>query len=207
MAQARGDPIRFTDLVRDKVREHRTARGWTREDLAGSARQLGLDWTEGTVRHLEDGSRGVGDDLLALLLIFRVGLGDFLGTDGHPVLIGHYRLERPAELAEIVDGTFFTSGLALERSLPLQGQQDRFRAADQKAARALGVSVSALNEASHRLWKWYLSDEREFRLEAAIGDREVSPRSRQALRGHITRKLLDELRDVLEDKDVGGGDG
>ena len=199
--------IQFPDLIRRRVRQLRSERGWTQDELAFRARQHGLDWTEDSVRHIEDSSRSVGDDLVALLLIFRVGLGDFLGTDGPPVLIGQYRLERPAELVEIVNGTFFTSGLALQRSLPLQGQQDRFRAAEEKAARALGVSVSALNEASHRLWKWYLSDEREFRLEAATAAREVSPRSRQALRGHITRKLLDELRDVLEDTDVGGDSG
>jgi len=199
--------MRLPELIRGRVREHRTERGWTQDELAFRARQHGVDWTEDSVRHIEDGSRSVGDDFIALLLIFRVSLGDFFGTDGPPVLVGQYKLERPAELAQIVDGTFFTSGLALERSLPLQEQQDRFRAAEEKAAKALGVSVSALNEASHRLWKWYLSDEREFRLDAAIGGREVSPRSRQALRGHITRKLLDELRDVLEDKDVGGDGG
>lgn len=206
MTKAKGKaPIRFSELIRRRVRELRTERDWTQDELAFRARQHGLDWTADSVRHIEDGSRSVGDDLVALLLIFRVGLGDFLGTDGPPVLIGQYRLERPAELVGIVNGTFFTSGLALERSLPLQGQQDRFRAAEEKAARALGVSVSALNEASHRLWKWYLSDEREFRLEAAIGGREVSARSRQALRGHITRKLLDDLREALGKK--GGANG
>lgn len=166
-------------------------------DLAWRARQQGLNWTEDSVRHIEDGSRSVGDDFFVLLLIFRMGIEEFLGSDAPPVLVGQYRLESPVELAALVDGSFFTSGLFLERSLPLQRQQDRFRAAEEQAAKTLGVSVDVLNEASHRLWKWYLSDEREFRLDAATEGREVSPRSRQAIRGHITRQLLDESREVL----------
>lgn len=208
MAEARGAPIRFTDLVRGRAREHRTARGWTREDLAGSARQLGLDWTEGTVRHIEDGTRGVGDDLVALLLIFGIGAGDFFGTQGPRVIVPGRILEGPSELGEIFGGTYFKRRRPYERWVEKVETETGPRTSDQKAAKALGLTVTRLEELTKPRWGRYFTEEREARLDAQVKGREVSPRSRQALRGHITRSLLDELRDVLEDtEDVGGGDG
>lgn len=203
MAEVRGAPIQFPDFVRGRVREHRTARGWTREDLAGSARQLGLDWTEGTVRHIEDGSRGVGDDLVALLLIFGIGAGDFFGTQGPRVIVPGRILEEPSELGEIFGGTYFKRRRPYERWVAKVETETGARTADQKAAKALGLTVTRLEELTKPRWGRYFTEEREARLNAQVKGREVSPRSRQALRGHITRKLLDELREVLEDKDVG----
>lgn len=84
------------------------------------------------------------------------------------------------------------------------GVMDRERArvdneAEDKAARRLGVPVEVLREASEQLWHRRLTDEREARLEARLTETgEATPRSLQAVRGHVTRELLDELRHTLE---------
>ena len=74
------------------------------------------------------------------------------------------------------------------------------RLADQKAATSLGIAPAKVRELSNRLWGRDLTTERDTRVAERLGDKEVSPRSLQALRGHVTRELLDELRPHLKRK-------
>lgn len=67
--------------------------------------------------------------------------------------------------------------------------------AERHAARKLGTTPERLNLAAMRRWGRTLAEERDHRLSEQAGD--VSPRRRQALRGHITRELLTELEDEL----------
>jgi len=67
--------------------------------------------------------------------------------------------------------------------------------AEQKAARRLGVHPAAVALAAHRLWGRSLTAERDRRVaEQSPGD---LPRRIQAVRGHVTRKLVAELSPVL----------
>jgi hypothetical protein len=49
-----------------------------------------------------------------------------------------------------------------------------------------------------RRWGRTLAEERDHRLSEQ--GRDTTPRSRQALRGHITRDLMTELEDELRDQ-------
>src|SRR5262249_49323241 len=64
-----------------------------------------------------------------------------------------------------------------------------------KAARKLGVDPETIQTASLKLWNRSLTQERDDRLTA---DPDVSTRSRQALRGHVTRELISELQQEIK---------
>lgn len=69
--------------------------------------------------------------------------------------------------------------------------------AEQKAARKLGLSPVELSLFAHALWGRGLSDERD----ARASEREpvdLDERALQIRKGHVTRRLLTELRAVIE---------
>jgi len=70
------------------------------------------------------------------------------------------------------------------------------------AAAELGVSIADLLDLAIDMWGRSLTAEREMRaLELAgrqAGGREIPSRTLQAVRGHISRHLLEELRATLE---------
>jgi hypothetical protein len=73
--------------------------------------------------------------------------------------------------------------------------------ATRKAAAALKVPPLAVALAARACWNGVrgLTDEREHRLEALAMTGDHGRRELQALRGHITRKLLAELRPLVAD--------
>jgi hypothetical protein len=76
-------------------------------------------------------------------------------------------------------------------------QQDMDGDAEQKAAHKLGVSPFAIAATAHKLWGHSLTKERDRQVaEQATAD--TSPRTVQALRGHITRGLLAQLQPLVE---------
>src|SRR5262245_12140090 len=77
----------------------------------------------------------------------------------------------------------------------LESQDD----AVQKAARALRTRPEAIVEASHQRWDRSLTDEREARLRRRSELETGTARTLQAVRGHVTRELLEELRPLLKD--------
>src|SRR5262249_9471208 len=87
-----------------------------------------------------------------------------------------------------------------ERRRALEALQD----AEQKAARALRVSPGAVVEAAHQRWGRGFTAERDRRVGAYTAPmlkqdpdearRPEWPRRLQAIRGHITRELLEELQ-------------
>jgi hypothetical protein len=70
--------------------------------------------------------------------------------------------------------------------------------AETKAAASLGVTPALLALAARKRWGRSLTAERDRRL-ADRGHTGAEPRTLQALRGHITRELLEELRPLLEE--------
>lgn len=85
---------------------------------------------------------------------------------------------------------------SVPRGTSIRVMQDGQREGEQKAGRRLGVSGFVIAEAAHRLWDHGLTDERERRLREAApegGERQV-----RAVRGHITRRLMEELAPVVE---------
>jgi hypothetical protein len=68
--------------------------------------------------------------------------------------------------------------------------------APEMAARRLGVAVADVAEASSRLWGRTFTAERDARASARAGAH-ASLRTVRAVRGHVTRSLLGELRAAL----------
>ncbi len=75
-------------------------------------------------------------------------------------------------------------------------EQDSRGDAEQKAARKFGLPVEDLCLIAYELWHWSLTRERDFRIRA-VKPKPSSARSLQALRGHITRDLYDELAEPI----------
>jgi hypothetical protein len=80
----------------------------------------------------------------------------------------------------------------LERALDGIGDAERH------AARKLGTTPERINMAAMSRWGRTLAEERDYRLRERGQD--VSARQRQALRGHVTRELMNELEAELRDK-------
>lgn len=78
-----------------------------------------------------------------------------------------------------------------------EGEGD-FSQTDYKAARALGVAPNSIIVASMQIWGRLLMEERDNRL-AMAKQESLTSRKAQALRGHITRSLLRELRPALRE--------
>lgn len=72
--------------------------------------------------------------------------------------------------------------------------------AERKAARKLGVEPLALSVAAHGRYGRSFTEERDARV-AEHAPADASPRSLQALRGHVTRAMLAELAPALERKE------
>jgi hypothetical protein len=71
--------------------------------------------------------------------------------------------------------------------------------ADTKAAQRLRVTPEAIREGAYRLWGKSLTEERDERVKAKASP-DATPRTLQAIRGHITRVMIEELRPALKAK-------
>jgi transcriptional regulator with XRE-family HTH domain len=93
---------------------------------------------------------------------------------------------------------------------PLQSIFDAEDAAagetEQKAARRLGVPPIDVSLLAFRLWGRSLTEERDRRVEATATPN-AAARTVQALRGHVTRGLLEELRGGLPKRGSRRGKG
>jgi DNA-binding XRE family transcriptional regulator len=94
--------------------------------------------------------------------------------------------------------------LPLWPGMTLGGAQDAQEAArgdaERKAARKLGVDAMNLSVAAHGRYGRSFTAERDARV-AEQAPADASPRSLQALRGHVTRAMLAELAPALERKE------
>lgn len=84
-------------------------------------------------------------------------------------------------------------------------RDDSAHEAEQKAARKVGVSPLVLAVAAHRTWGRGLTDERDARVGAQV-DEDASPRSIQAVRGHVTRRLVGEVEPMAHKVAAAVGD-
>jgi hypothetical protein len=72
----------------------------------------------------------------------------------------------------------------------------RGREAEQRAARKFGVDVDQVAAAAERRWGRGLSEERDVRLRQRVG-KDMAPQQVRAVRGHVTRELLEEIREAV----------
>jgi hypothetical protein len=101
-------------------------------------------------------------------------------------------LARDAELHAILNTVWATAPATVKAS----ALQEAGGEAEQKAAPKLGVHPAAVALAAQRRWGQSLTAERDKRvLKRSSGE---SPRRVQAIRGHVTRTLIGELRPLLQ---------
>jgi hypothetical protein len=193
------------DLDAERLRHHRRELGATREDLAAYMRAAGHKWSELTVRDVENTSHELTREEWLRLLDAFGGAEGFYGDVWLELSPGGR--ERPGRLAEIVAGIRPTAGEMDPETLARH--RERYDAkveraeAERKAAAALGVDVATIRATARQLWRRNLTRQREVDLKRELERRggDSDARSRQAIRGHITRRLLKELRAHLEGKE------
>lgn len=189
----------------ERVRRRREALGLTQDEVARGIRALQLGKaTKASVQALESGQPRATDltELHPLCHVLSANLWDFLAGDesewvanpgGGVSSLGTIRrqlLEGPAP---------FMAPEALRRITSTLEDRAEVDAADDatvKAARRLEVAPEAVVDAAYECWGQRLTAERDARVasQAAEG---ASARTLQALRGHVTRDLLEELRPVV----------
>lgn len=182
------------------------------EDLVDTARVLGLDWSRSSVGELEAGRRRLSaEELLLLPHLLRSAAGGMGGTGVASMLTTAAKqanARRPRLLigAVQVDDETITSWLSdglgasnVKHSTP--GWTDVMAKAaehhtpgdaERKAARKLGISPTEVVDRSIAAWGVRLSAERDRRV-AERAPTDASASVLRALRGHVSRQLLEEL--------------
>jgi transcriptional regulator with XRE-family HTH domain len=206
MARAKTQPL--STIVGRLLRERREHLGLRLDDVADRMREWGADgWTRATVQGLEAGRRRLDlSDLWLVCVAYELSLVDLLRS-GDPearVMVGgsgHHRSLR--FIRQAVDGeALFGSDEQEARGALLKKGIERARADARdetlrRVARSLGIDPMVAATRARFLWRRSLSRERDARV-AALAEPDTPARSLQALRGHVTRTLVSELRADLQ---------
>lgn len=183
-------------VVGENVQRIRKARDLTQDDAAMRVRAAGLMWSRSGIAALESGQR---EDITvsALLLVaaaFDVRPVDLVAGDGRVRLTDQATASRAWLRDYLVDGRTRESlarGASAARALTasIPGERVSFKA-DAELAQRLGLRAEQVYRPAEQLWGRNLHQERERRL-AELGD--MTAGQRRVRRGHITRRLADEL--------------
>ncbi len=205
------------EVVGANVKRIRSSAGVTAERLSKELKMRGLSWSANRVSELENGTKAVGvAEILMLAHVLSVNVPDLFEGDYVVTLTPEYTISghhlREAFMGNPVAvsmADFADVSLAKEklRAVP-PGELKKYRTeyagssvidvvttsgeAEAKAAKALGISEWEMIGASARIWGHSLSAERDYRAGQAVT---------KQMKGHITRSLMSELRNV-----VGHGD-
>lgn len=190
------------------LRSFREGRGLRQDDLARAARQTGLPWTRSIVVALEAGRRDLSiDEFVRLPLIFEhLGIGTpdvelkSVGANAYLRVAGdHMHVDLSAPWAGSLAATARVSR-AMEVAFPwTRGKRElapAYEAAggdlEQKVGRQQELDPLIVALIAQATWGRSLTAERDHRVaeQAPAG---TTPRVVQALRGHVTRALLEEL--------------
>jgi transcriptional regulator with XRE-family HTH domain len=194
-------PIPYQAVFANNLSRFREQRGLTQEELARLAAMTGLPWLPVTVHAIERGRRklSLGEAIL-LQHLLGVPLSDLAATtegsiDVEGVVIDDdvWRALAPPEPAKGVRRLLDSGAMTLKIGIDARDRAAEKEAQDEaerKAAKRLGIRGVDLVEMAHGLWGHGLTAERDRRLSSAGG--EV-----RARRGHVTRELLDEMRQAF----------
>lgn len=204
-------PVTLEELVGANLRRWRQLKGRSIEQFASEAQWWGLPWIPSTVGKVERGERTLQAAELVLLSQCVKGLDNLLNGDEtlRVALTDQTTLElrdmkralagrlafnpdapvtRDADASDEVDIYGFIDEVILNEAHSPEDAARRDH--ERRLAKTLGVAPLELAKASFRLWGHGLTEEREHRLKQAGT---MTPRTKQALRGHLTRELKDEI--------------
>jgi transcriptional regulator with XRE-family HTH domain len=207
------EAISLAAAIGRRIRQLRDERGFTQGDVAHAARIYGLGWTRATVAAIESGARNLSAEELVLLPVLigeltapsdgtwevYLELRDLIPDDDRDLEIdlapgepgGPYpwpwHVVRAILSSQLADA--FPASPRPNEDLDLPGE------VEERAAVRLGVPVDLVMEASYRLWGHSLTAERDRLMQERGGD--ITPSTRRAIRGRITRELVKHLQVVL----------
>jgi hypothetical protein len=189
------------------LKHFRETRSLRQDDVARAARRAGLQWTRSVVVALEAGRRDLTIDEFPRLTMLLEHLGVARGN-------AMVSLVNRGAYAELKVASILEGGLELPSETPAPVERARriWRAVapralwldveaahqaaggdlEQKIGRRLRLDPLAVALVARQTWGSSLTDERDRRVgeQAPPG---MPPRALQALRGHVTRALLQEL--------------
>ncbi|MFI6732085.1 helix-turn-helix domain-containing protein [Nonomuraea sp. NPDC050451] len=226
MSQREPTPT-VTGLIGQNMRRIREEHGIVLADVSRAARDLGLTWDPSAISRIETGKRDLNlEEFLALPLVMTLavnqtvtlvqlldglGLVTIMDSFGRG-FIGQYVLAMLAEpaLAARPDIAPEKVSAIVSRHLHMDKRTAQARRVDteersvhrelQAVADELGVHVDDVKQATRELWGKYTMSpyqEREQRLVGSGVDLS-QPNKVRTLRGHITRQIMNELREYFE---------
>ncbi|MBL7493881.1 hypothetical protein I6A60_31315 [Frankia sp. AgB1.9] len=198
------EPRLLRAVVGESVRRIRELHGARQDDVSRTARLYGLAWSRSKVAELERGEKPVSIEELALLprILTDLAGADMIGTVDLVPSNALIRLNDTVTITgETLRGILGGRGVGIE-SARVPHDPDGWKweiaermpgggEAERKTARALGVTPADVISAAYRLWKRPLTDERD-RI-VTERDPDASPDRRRALRGQVTRTLVEQL--------------
>jgi transcriptional regulator with XRE-family HTH domain len=188
MAEATGEPL--SKYLGRQLRRLREERGIRQEDIAGQFHELGLKWDRTTVASFETGRRALRlEEVLLCCAAYDVSLAEVLQSEPETwVQVGSRRISAYL-VAKIVSSQ---SPVTLPLEVAAHAHPAPPTEAERRAAKQLGTGVPALIVASEDLWGRRLDSERDRRTAENSSGGDV-----RALRGHVTRQLIEELGATL----------
>ena len=211
---AKVEPLTLQQVVAKNVRRLRHEKNLRQEDVATAARRSGLRWTGVTVTQLESGKRSITmEEFVLLPMMLRCTLADLVEHDElvqitESALLPAQTIQSlVSDRAEVATGAAAIPWIpALEPALDKKVKDAVQRAhlvpsllsyllvregsqgeAERKAAITLkGMTPAEVSAYSLRCWGRTLTDERDAKAAEQAGDKQA-----RAVRGHITRTLLD----------------
>ena len=227
MAQTKRKLIDLEVAIGRNLRDIREKAGVPRELLVLSAQRVGIPWSVATLTLIESGRRRLTTGELFLLPAALTKIipkehhplrnqvtgerGDFEIQDLIPEV-----LPQDGQLALTPDCAAYPIGL--RKLIQLQGvrttefehlysvgfttrrdrEQPHYDEVTLRAARALHVPIQTLALAAITLWEGHtFIEERDERVRSRVPEG-ASPRYIQAVRGHVARELMQELRAYLK---------
>jgi len=225
---ARAEPLQtdrllpFAVALGHQLRRAREDRGTTGAEVAHRSRFVGLYWDRSTVTRIELGQRQLtAAELLLLPVLYERSVADLLPAE--PCRLNDQVCAKPevlrtvltrqvpwglvygSEFWEAFDKTKVTVRAFSENARKLFPNVPDWTALDAaehasdettvKAARKLAGKPWDVAVAAELTFGRSLADERD----ARVGDKPGEPmRTRQARRGHVTRRLLEEIRPAFD---------
>jgi len=203
MAEARP----FRELIAQRVRRRRRELRLTQDELARLAWAAGSpSMTRGVIAGVE---RGTADltlpQLTVLVRVLATDLETLLSSGGKVFIDAGVAIDVDELVAQVLGRATsweFTTDASAQIVRGRHGTVSGYvispiGVAEHKASRRLGVSPEEVARAAGSLWSRSLAEERDARLRK-LAPGGASARTIQALRGHITRTLLQELEPALQ---------
>jgi len=190
-------------VIGGNVRRLREQHGARQEQIAATARAHGLGWGRSSVANLEAGrvKLSLTEAVLLPTILGRafdatVTLHQILATDA-PIVLTDAITTSAESVMRTLAGRRRPTDAENENAVSVILMGDEFDEANQKAARRLMVPAGAVAHAARQLWGRSMTAERDARA-AELTPKRATPRSVQAIRGGVTRKLIDELAEHVE---------